>query len=114
MDKIANTSELKAELQRLASQCTPGASREAIATKLRELADRLAAAKLPQSQAHLLAYVGTKNADNDRPRIPPMMADETDALLKKGLITYSGRFAELTTKGEDEYKRMGSPKVKFL
>lgn len=42
MHKIANTTELRNEINRLASTCTPGASREVLATQLRALADRVA------------------------------------------------------------------------
>lgn len=50
MQKIANTGELKAQLQRLAAECQPGASREGLAASLRSLADRLAA-KVPDGYA---------------------------------------------------------------
>ncbi len=111
MNKIANTTELKTELTRLAAICVPGVSREAVAAELRGLADRLAAG-LPKAQAQLLAYIATQNAEDNRPKLPPIVDDEREALYKKGLIRSPGGFAELTAKGEAEYKRAGSPKVK--
>lgn len=53
MNKIANTTELQTELTYLASSCTPGVSREAMATKLRELADRVSPDTGQRHASHL-------------------------------------------------------------